>query len=176
MHNKPHTEEAKQKMRDARLRNPTRYWANKELPAHVRDAQLKSVIGNSFAKGKTHKNSDSFKEKTRLRMLGDKNPRWVKDRSKLQRYSDASKDRRSSAYNEWRKRVLLRDNFTCKIANPECIGRIEAHHILGWTQYPELRYEINNGITLCHFHHPRKRVDEKRLSPYFQELVNTKLF
>ena len=163
-------------MREAKLRNPTRYWAGKELPVHVREAQLKSVVGNAFAKGKTHKNSDSFKEKTRLRMLGEKNHRWVKDRSKLQRYSDEAKDRRSSAYNEWRKCVWLRDNFVCKIANPECKGRKEAHHILPWSKFPELRYEINNGITLCHFHHPKKRDDEIRLSPYFQELVNTKPF
>lgn len=35
----------------------------------------------------------------------------------------------------------------------------------------ETRYEINNGITLCHFHHPRKREKEKELSPFFQELI-----
>lgn len=35
----------------------------------------------------------------------------------------------------------------------------------------KLRYDINNGITLCHAHHPRKRADEAKLSPYFKELV-----
>ena len=30
----------------------------------------------------------------------------------------------------------------------------------------------NNGITLCFAHHPRKRAEEKRLSPYFMELVS----
>lgn len=98
------------------------------------------------------------------------------DRSSLQRYADSNKDRRSSAYRDWRKRVWLRDGYACKIANPDCDGRIEAHHILGWSQYPELRYEVNNGITLCHFHHPRKRNDEIRLSPYFKDLINVKLF
>jgi len=34
-------------------------------------------------------------------------------------------------------------------------------------------YEVNNGITLCHFHHPRKRKDEIKLSPYFMELIKT---
>lgn len=97
---------------------------------------------------------------------------WISDRTKLKKYEDANKNRRSPAYKEWRKRVWLRDNFMCKIANPDCAGRIEVHHILGYTEYPELRYEINNGITLCHAHHPRKRAEEKRLSPYFQELVS----
>lgn len=103
--------------------------------------------------------------------IGENNPTYIKDRTKLKRFNNIQKDRRSSAYVTWRKQVWLRDNFKCKIANPDCKGRLEAHHILGFTAYPELRYEINNGITLCHFHHPRKREDEKKLSPYFQKLV-----
>ena len=54
-------------------------------------------------------------------------------------------------------------------------GRIEAHHILPWSNYPELRYEINNGISLCHFHHPRKKNDEIKLAPMFNQLVLTKV-
>lgn len=99
---------------------------------------------------------------------GENSPHWIKDRSKLAK----KQERNDSSYREWRKKVWLRDNFTCKIANPNCNGRIEAHHILGWTEYPELRYQLNNGITLCHAHHPRRRAEEKRLSPYFMELVS----
>ena len=47
----------------------------------------------------------------------------------------------------------------------------KSNHILGYEKFPELRYEINNGITLCRFHHPRKRDEEMKLSPYFQSLV-----
>jgi len=63
--------------------------------------------------------------------------------------------------------VKGRDGWKCKIANADCDGKIEAHHILSWRDYPELRYQPNNGITLCHAHHPRKRVDEAKLLPYF---------
>ena len=59
----------------------------------------------------------------------------------------------------------------CKINNQDCKGNLEIHHILGYMEHPELRYEVNNGISLCQFHHPRKRSEEKRLSPYFQKLV-----
>lgn len=103
---------------------------------------------------------------------GIRSPRWVKDRSKLKKYNDSNLDRRSSAYRYWRQQVWLRDNFKCKLANPNCSGRLEAHHILGYTDHPELRYDVNNGITLCHAHHPRKRAEEKRLIPYFTELVS----
>ena len=74
-------------------------------------------------------------------------------------------------YREWRMSVFKRDNFKCKIANEDCKGRLEAHHILPWRDYVELRYQINNGITLCHAHHPRKRAEEKLLMPKFQELI-----
>lgn len=98
---------------------------------------------------------------------GKNHPRWISDRTKLSK----RQERNDMAYKEWRINVYKRDNFKCKISNQDCKGRIEAHHILGWTKYPELRYEINNGITLCHFHHPRKKEDENNLSPYFKNLV-----
>ena len=99
-------------------------------------------------------------------------PFWVKDRSKLKRSGESQLARRSSDYMIWRKRVWERDSHTCKINNSDCGGKLEAHHILGFTEHPTLRYETNNGITLCHAHHPRKRSEEKRLSPYFMELVS----
>jgi hypothetical protein len=75
-------------------------------------------------------------------------------------------------YKEWRMNVFFRDNFKCRINNQDCKGQLQAHHILRWVDYPELRYEVNNGIALCIAHHPRKRAEEKRLSPYFMELVS----
>lgn len=67
-----------------------------------------------------------------------------------------------------------RDKWGCKIKSKDCNDRLEAHHILNWMAYPELRYDINNGITLCQFHHPRKRVEEQRLIPFFQSMVEVK--
>ena len=64
-----------------------------------------------------------------------------------------------------------RDGWSCRIADNNCNGKLEAHHILPWRDFVELRYQINNGITLCHFHHPRKREDVEKLSPYFQSMV-----
>lgn len=77
-------------------------------------------------------------------------------------------------YIDWMKAVKTRDNWKCKIGNHDCYGRLEAHHILDWKNYPELRYNVNNGITLCVKHHPRGRKKEKKLSIYFKELINVK--
>lgn len=83
-------------------------------------------------------------------------------------------ERNDSAYQAWVLAVKKRDNNTCRINNENCSGYCIVHHILPWRDYLELRYEINNGITLCQFHHPRKRVEEKKLIPFFQELVEVK--
>lgn len=116
---------------------------------------------------RTEEGKKSFLEK----MSGQKNHKWIKDRTKLKRISSQG-ERRTSIYFEWRKQVWKRDNWKCKINNLECKGKLETHHILNWIDFPELRYDINNGITLCHVHHPKKWEEEKRLSPYFMELVS----
>lgn len=51
-------------------------------------------------------------------------------------------------YKEWRKSVFERDNYTC-VACHKRGGNICADHIKGWTHYPELRYKLDNGRTLC---------------------------
>lgn len=96
-------------------------------------------------------------------------PHWIKDRTKLAK----RQERNDMAYKDWRRNVWLRDDFKCRIANQDCKGRLETHHILGWTAFPELRYEVKNGITLCNFHHPRKKADERNLVSVFQKLVES---
>lgn len=60
--------------------------------------------------------------------------------------------RNTPEYNLWRVAVFKRDKFTCKKCGqkpPRKSKRLQAHHILSWANYPALRYDINNGITLC---------------------------
>lgn len=133
-------------------------------------------FGNKFRSGKKHSiasrkkigESGIGKHKPWLGKKGIDHPSWIEDRSKLKKT-----DRRNDmAYQEWRKNVWFRDRFKCKISNNECNGRIEAHHIFTWSEHPELRYEINNGITLCHAHHPRKKSEVERMICHFQNLIN----
>ena len=119
-----------------------------------------------------HKRSPESIEKGASKMRGENNHKWISDRNLLK---DDSKERGGQLHREWSKNVKNRDHWKCKISNQDCKGRIEAHHIFGWTDYPDLRYEIGNGITLCHYHHPRKWSEEERLSPYFQELIKSQI-
>lgn len=58
------------------------------------------------------------------------------------------KGRISPKYKEWRRKVFERDFYTCAICG-KVGGELNAHHIKPYAYYPELRYEVNNGITLC---------------------------
>jgi hypothetical protein len=51
-------------------------------------------------------------------------------------------------YLEWRKMVFARDGYRCVICG-KTGGEINAHHIKSFKDYPELRVEVSNGITLC---------------------------
>lgn len=126
------------------------------------------LMGNQIRKGM--KLSESHKQAQRNSMLGRKNWNWIEDKTKLKGHN--SKERRSSAYVIWRREVCKRDGWKCKINNNECSGRLEAHHIESFTKYPELRHQISNGITLCKFHHPRKRKEELKLMPLLKLLIN----
>jgi 5-methylcytosine-specific restriction endonuclease McrA len=61
--------------------------------------------------------------------------------------------RSSGTYKSWRKSVFERDNYTCQ----ECGARngngktieLNADHIKPFAYFPELRFELSNGRTLC---------------------------
>lgn len=56
--------------------------------------------------------------------------------------------RNSEKIKYWRKDVFERDNYTCRKCNQKG-GVLNAHHIKRFSDYPELRTELSNGITLC---------------------------
>lgn len=61
--------------------------------------------------------------------------------------SKENDNRDSNDYKQWRNNVYKRDNYKCIKCGSK--NKLNAHHILSWSHYPELRYNIDNGITLC---------------------------
>ena len=51
-------------------------------------------------------------------------------------------------YRLWRETVFKRDNFTCRACGTRG-GTLHADHIKSWRHFPEMRYEVGNGRTLC---------------------------
>jgi hypothetical protein len=52
------------------------------------------------------------------------------------------------AYKQWRLSVFERDNYTCCICRNRG-GELNADHIKPWAYFPQLRYDVLNGRTLC---------------------------
>jgi len=115
---------------------------------------------------KGFKMSDEQRKKLSEIKKGCNHPNW-KGGVKLEN----QKFRVTREYREFLSKILLRDGDICKIDNKDCGGPLEIHHILNSMDYPELRYEVNNGITLCRNHHPRGRLREKQLIPTFKKLL-----
>jgi len=51
-------------------------------------------------------------------------------------------------YLKWRKAVLHRDKGYCRLCHSR--ERLEVHHIKRFTTHPAARWEVANGLTLCH--------------------------
>ena len=79
---------------------------------------------------------------------GDKNPNWKGGINPIN-----ANIRSSNKFKQWRSEVFKRDNWTCQKCGARSkknkYVRIEAHHIKPFAKYPDLRFDVNNGITLC---------------------------
>jgi len=59
-------------------------------------------------------------------------------------------DRKSVKYKRWRDSIYKRDNCICRMCLIKCVKEMMiAHHIKSFLDFPELRFDRDNGITLC---------------------------
>lgn len=68
--------------------------------------------------------------------------------------------RRCAEYKVWRTAVFERDAYTCRECGAHGV-RLNAHHILQYAYFPDLRFSVDNGETLCvacHKKRHRRRV------------------
>lgn len=129
----------------------------KKRPQYVRDALSKAHLGKKLSKEQ--------REKMRIAHIGIKHTK--EDRIKMSLSQKGSKSsnwrggitpiirliRHSLEYKLWREAVFIRDNYTCIWCSARS-GKgkavyLEADHIKSFSNYPELRFSIDNGRTLC---------------------------
>jgi hypothetical protein len=92
--------------------------------------------------------------------------------------SERKRARNSSQYGAWRSAVYMRDKHTCQKCKVRG-GKLHPHHIEGFAFHPKLRFDTNNGITLCTTHHwefhriygLRKGFDRAKLEKYLSSIT-----
>jgi hypothetical protein len=95
----------------------------------------------SQASKKTWQNPQ-YREKILRKLLGEKyehlgiKPHYTK------------KIKQSLPYRRWREQVYERDDFTCQLCGQRG-GKLEPHHIYEFSLYPDKRFDVKNGVTLC---------------------------
>lgn len=89
-----------------------------------------------------HHSPESLKKKSAAQ-IGHLGSNWQGGKTPLNRAI-----RKRSEMRPWREAVFKRDNFTCQICGKRG-GVLNADHIKPFSLFPELRFVVSNGRTLC---------------------------
>ena len=77
-------------------------------------------------------------------------------------------------YKDWRRKVYKRDGRKCQMPGCNSKYKIQAHHIKKWSEASTLRYDVNNGITLCRNCHDSINGMESHYEVLFNDIVSAK--
>lgn len=103
----------------------------------------KKISLSATLRGTSHLQTTDIINKRRKTISGSGHWNWKGGKTPGNR-----RRRNSLEMRNWRKMVFERDNYTCVL----CFVKgsyLEADHIKPWAYFPELRFELSNGRTLC---------------------------
>lgn len=129
----------------------SRYLKNYKIPTRPFStkgfATRKGAILSEETKGKIRKAHIGKKIPVEIRFKmgskGSKNPGYIDGRTSINK-----RIRHSIEYKLWREAVFIRDNYTCRFCGKRG-SNLNADHIKPFAYYPELRFALDNGRTLC---------------------------
>ena len=119
-----------------KLSDKTKKRISKSLKNYVYTDEHRAAISNGV------KRAGNIPPKNE-HLVGPKHPNWLGGHSTIRQSQFNNPE-----YKKFHKAVLERDNWTCQDCHNRG-GKLCVHHIKAWGPYPELRYNPDNGITLC---------------------------
>jgi 5-methylcytosine-specific restriction endonuclease McrA len=129
----------------------SKYWVGENNPLYQPGPRVKNCehCGKVFAKGKTEAIS-VFRSRKFCSMECTKQgqKRLSGERHPLFR-ADSRRNNRRGKHGAWARAVISRDHATCQRCRATGI-QLHAHHVKSFRSHPELRWELSNGLTLCH--------------------------
>lgn len=97
-------------------------------------------------------------------------PKKVKRKYSTNPYkSERKRDWDNAEYRKFRRLVRARDYSTCQLCGAK--KRIQVHHILRYHDFPQHRYNVDNGICLCETCHRMVNRVEHLYVQTFTEIV-----
>ena len=129
-------------------------WCGKEIPLKIRRDLIRKKFcsygcrqkwrfeNGEWTMDKMWERCNTPEANKKKSLKREKNPRWLGDRKLLKRPMCSVEGK------IWRLSVYERDNFACQKCGQRG-GKLQAHHIKGYFEDKENRWNIDNGITLC---------------------------
>lgn len=133
------------------------FWRS---PCHIKKGDCKFCSRECYQKWQIGMpKSEAFKEFCRSRK-GDKSATWKGGIT-----PEHMKIRNSKELKEWRESVFKRDGYMCQdcldISKSGNTVYLHSHHLKYFSEFPELRFEVSNGITLCKICHYKRHTNQK---------------
>jgi len=103
--------------------------------------------------------------------VGKNHPNWDSTKSNKERFTI-----RKHEMSVLREQTFKRDNHTCQCCFQRGSKVLNAHHILPFSKHVELRYNLNNLITLCYDCHTtyhskyKKNINQETLNQFKKEI------
>jgi len=148
--NSPETREKMSQAKLGKRGEETNHFGKKHSDASKEKMSKATKSRKPNRLGKTH--SEASKEKISIarknKAVGKNNGNYKNGEYTAENQKNSWHNIKSFEYRQWRKAVYERDEYTCKGCG-QVGGYLTAHHIKSWAKYPELRFNVDNGITLC---------------------------
>lgn len=138
------SEETRKKMSESAKKRPSNQLGlrrSEEVKRIISVKVSRSLKGNKRRLGSKH--TEEWKANNGERQVGEKNSNWKGGIT-----PEHKRIRAGVEYRLWREAVYARDNWTCQDCGERGVT-LHPHHIKQFAYYPELRFAIDNGITLC---------------------------